>query len=56
VNPEDAFANTNRRDILGGILERSGLDVRGVMAALELNAPPPPPQSTAGLRVAGGGA
>jgi twitching motility protein PilT len=55
VNPEDAFAHTNRRDILAGILERSGMDVRGVMAALELSAPPPPPQSAAGLRVAGGG-
>src|SRR5438067_3075923 len=56
VNAEDAFAHTNRRDILGGILERSGMDVRGVMAALELSAPPPPPQSASGLRVAGGGA
>ena len=69
VNPEDAFAYTNRRDILAGILERSGLDVRGVLAALELNlAQPPqhapqapqPPQHAAvaggGLRVAGGGA
>ena len=56
VNAEDAFAHTNRRDILAGILERSGMDVRGVMAALELSAPPPPPQSASGLRVAGGGA
>jgi twitching motility protein PilT len=66
VNPEDAFANTNRRDILAGILERSGMDVRGVLAAMELNAAPPQhqpppqqlqPQPAAGaLRVAGGGA
>src|SRR5438270_5295230 len=56
VNPEDGFAHPNRRDILAGILERSGMDVRGVMAALELSAPPPPPQSASGLRVAGGGA
>jgi twitching motility protein PilT len=57
VNAEDAFAHTNRRDILAGILERSGMDVRGVMAALELSPPPPPPQQSAsGLRVAGGGA
>jgi twitching motility protein PilT len=63
VNPEDAFANTNRRDILAGILERSGMDVRGVLASMELNAPPPQhqpqhqqPQPAAGaLRVAGGG-
>ena len=66
VNPEDAFAYTNRRDILAGILERSGLDVRGVLAALELNVPQPhapqAPQAPqhaavagAGLRVAGGG-
>jgi twitching motility protein PilT len=62
VNPEDAFAYTNRRDILAGILERSGLDVRGVLAALELNVPPAhapqAPQHAAvagGLRVAGGG-
>src|SRR5437588_988039 len=56
VNAEDAFAHTNRRDILAGILERSGMDVRGVMASLELSAAPPPPQSASGLRVAGGGA
>jgi twitching motility protein PilT len=57
VNPEDAFAYTNRRDILAGILERSGMDVRGIMAALELSTPPPPPhQSASGLRVAGVGA
>src|SRR2546421_9490329 len=56
VNAEDAFAHTNRRDILAGILERSGMDVRGVMAALELSAAPPPPQSASGLRVAGGAA
>jgi twitching motility protein PilT len=57
VNPEDAFAYTNRRDILAGILERSGMDVRGIMAALELSTPPPPPQQSAsGLRVAGVGA
>jgi len=61
VNPEDAFAYTNRRDILAGILERSGLDVRGVMAALELSGSQPqaPQHATvagAGLRVAGGGA
>ena len=63
VNPEDAFANTNRRDILAGILERSGMDVRGVLASMELNAAPPQhqpqhlqPQPAAGaLRVAGGG-
>src|SRR6059058_638664 len=56
VNADEAFSHTNRRDILAGILERSGMDVRGVMAALELSAPPPPPQSASGLRVAGGGA
>ncbi len=65
VHPEDAFAHTNRRDILAGILERSGLDVRGVLAAMELNAAPLQhqpqphlqPQPPAGaLRVAGGGA
>jgi twitching motility protein PilT len=56
VNPEDALAHTNRRDILAGILERSGLDVRGVLAALELSAPPAhqQPAAAAGLRVAGG--
>ncbi|HEY2072087.1 MAG TPA: type IV pilus twitching motility protein PilT, partial [Gaiellaceae bacterium] len=69
VNVEDAFEKTNRRDILAGILERSGLDVRGVLAAMELNALPQqsalhgapsqqPPQSppqppTNALRVAG---
>jgi twitching motility protein PilT len=62
VNPEDAFTHTNRRDILAGILERSGLDVRGVVAAMELNGAQPPqhaPAAAAGggaLRVAGGGA
>ena len=69
VNPIDAFANTNRRDILAGILERSGMDVRGVLATMELSAAPPQhqpqhqqqtpqhqPQPAAGaLRVAGGG-
>ena len=63
VNPIDAFANTARRDILAGILERSGMDVRGVLASMELNAAPPQhqpqhlqPQPAAGaLRVAGGG-
>jgi twitching motility protein PilT len=64
VNVEDAFEKTNRRDILAGILERSGLDVRGVLAAMELNAlpqqphtalhaAPPVPDSAGGLRVAG---
>ena len=63
VNPEDAFANTNRRDILAGILERSGMDVRGVLASMELNAAPPQHQpqhlqaqpAAGALRVAGGG-
>ena len=63
VNPEEAFANTNRRDILAGILERSGMDVRGVLASMELNAAPPQPQpqhlqpqpAAGALRVAGGG-
>jgi twitching motility protein PilT len=58
VNPEDAFAHTNRRDILAGILERAGLDVRGVLAAMELNVPQAHHQQPAagGLRVAGGSA
>jgi len=47
VNVEDAFDKTNRRDILAGILERSGLDVRGVLAAMELNAPMPQPNGSA---------
>ncbi|HEY2543756.1 MAG TPA: type IV pilus twitching motility protein PilT [Gaiellaceae bacterium] len=61
VKVEDAFEKTNRRDILAGILERSGLDVRGVLAAMDLNAlpqqsalhgaPQQPPSSA--LRVAG---
>jgi hypothetical protein len=54
VNPEEAFAHTNRRDILAGILERSGLDVRGVLATLELSAPPVHQLPDVGLRVAGG--
>ena len=54
VNPDEAFSHTNRRDILAGILERNGLDVRGVLASLELNAPPP--QAAGGLRVAGSSA
>ncbi|MGH2999773.1 MAG: type IV pilus twitching motility protein PilT, partial [Gaiellaceae bacterium] len=66
VNVEDAFEKTNRREILAGILERSGLDVRGVLAAMELNAsmpqpygavpgapPAPPQQPPSALRVAG---
>ncbi|TMM08552.1 MAG: hypothetical protein E6F98_16290 [Actinobacteria bacterium] len=52
VNADEAFSHTNRRDILAGILERSGLDVRGVLASLELNAPPPQ-AAAGGLRVAG---
>ncbi|MDE3190669.1 MAG: PilT/PilU family type 4a pilus ATPase, partial [Acidobacteriota bacterium] len=56
VNVEDAFDKTNRRDILAGILERSGMDVRGVLAAMDLNATMPQPngaQSQSALRVAG---
>jgi twitching motility protein PilT len=53
VNVEDAFSHTNRRDILAGILERSGLDVRGALAALELNTPQPHQAPAGGLRVAG---
>ena len=57
VAADEAIARSSRRDILAGILERSGMDVRGIMAALELSAPPPPPhQSASGLRVAGGAA
>src|SRR5690348_17464164 len=66
IKVEDAFSHTNRRDILAGILERSGLDVRGVLAAMELNALPPQhqpqphlqpqPPAAGALRVAGGGA
>jgi twitching motility protein PilT len=56
VNVEDALALTNRRDILAGILERSGMDVRGVMAALELSTPPAQQAAASGLRLAGGGA
>jgi len=52
VNLDEAFSRTNRRDILAGILERSGLDVRGVLAQLEL-AVPPVQHPTNGLRVAG---
>ena len=54
INVEDALTMTNRRDILAGILERSGMDVRGVMAALDLNAMQPHQQPAGGLRVAGG--
>src|SRR5258707_1016076 len=53
VDPEDAFAFTNRPDILAGILDRSALDVRGVLASLELSAPPAHQPPTA-LRRAGG--
>jgi len=54
VNVDEAFSRTNRRDILAGILERAGVDVRGVMAQLDLAATSPlPQQPTNGLRVAG---
>jgi twitching motility protein PilT len=53
VNVDEAFSRTNRRDILAGILERSGLDVRGVLAQLELATPPPTQHPGNGLRVAG---
>jgi twitching motility protein PilT len=57
INVDEAFSRTNRRDVLAGILERSGLDVRGVIAQLELAATSPMPQQpTNGLRVAGGSA
>jgi len=54
INVDVAFSHTNRRDILAGILERAGLDVRGVVAQLELAATSPLPQQPSnGLRVAG---
>jgi twitching motility protein PilT len=51
IDLENAFAYTNRRDILAGILERSGVDVGGALAAMELAASQPQP--TGALRVAG---
>jgi twitching motility protein PilT len=56
ISVEDALAMTNRRDILAGILERSGMDIGGALATLELSSAPPPPQQSGALRVAGGGA
>jgi len=53
VNLDAAFETTSRRDILGGILERAGLDVTGMLAQLELNPSTLHEQPSAGLRVVG---
>jgi twitching motility protein PilT len=52
VNIDEAMSRTTRVDQLAGILERSGLDVTGALAALELNGRPAQQPATA-LRVAG---
>ena len=54
INLDAAFEHTNRRDILAGILERSGLDVTAMLLQLELN-PSAVSQQPAGggLRIAG---
>jgi twitching motility protein PilT len=51
VNIDEALGRTSRPDQLAGLLERSGLDVTGALAALELNNLPVQPG--AALRVAG---
>ena len=52
INVDDALERTSRPDQLAGLLERSGLDVTGALAALELNSMPAQ-QPSAALRVAG---
>src|SRR5579864_8655841 len=52
VNPDEALGRTSRPDQLAGLLERSGLDVTGALAALQLNTVPAQ-QPGAALRVAG---
>ena len=52
INVDEALARTSRPDQLAGLLERSGLDVTGALAALELNTVPAQ-QPGATLRVAG---
>jgi twitching motility protein PilT len=54
IGMEDAFAYTNRRDILAGILERSGVDVNGVLAAIDQAEMVAQQQMHSQLRVAGG--
>jgi twitching motility protein PilT len=56
IGMEDAFAFTNRRDILAGILERSGVDVNGVLAAIDAAEVQAQQQMHSQLRVAGAGA
>ena len=53
INLDDAFEHTNRRDILAGILERSGMDVTAMLAQLELNPSTLDQQPSGGLRIAG---
>ena len=53
INVDDALERSSRPDQLAGLLERSGLDVTGALAALELNNMPAHQPSSA-LRVAGG--
>ncbi|HLY93784.1 MAG TPA: type IV pilus twitching motility protein PilT [Gaiellaceae bacterium] len=52
INVDEALGRTSRPDQLAGLLERSGLDVTGALAALELNTIPAH-QPGAALRVAG---
>ena len=52
INVDDALERSSRPDQLAGLLERSGLDVTGALAALELNHMPAHQPSSA-LRVAG---
>ena len=52
INVDEALGRTSRPDQLAGLLERSGLDVTGALAALELNNMPAH-HSSAALRVAG---
>jgi twitching motility protein PilT len=53
VNVDEALEHTTRRDVLVGILERSGVDVAGMLAAAELQQHPQIPHQAATLRVAG---
>ncbi len=52
INVDEALGRTSRPEQLAGLLERSGLDVTGALAALELNNVPAQ-QPGAVLRVAG---
>jgi len=52
VNVDDALSRSSRPEQLAGILERSGFDVAGALAALDT--PRPQPQQAApALRMAG---